>query len=447
MPSFKSKSINFSYSPTPIIPSVSGDVTVVSKNGKLNIFDGVEEKFVLDNIDQQNIYSTITSITGNLQSQITNLDSIYATDSMVANLTGNLQYQITNLGSVYISSSMVANISSNLQSQITNLDSIYATDSMVANLTGNLQTQINNLDSIYATDSMVANLTGNLQYQIDNFSGGVSSVPVTADVGNPIQIDFSESDFFIVNLSGSQELGEGINYTPGMKGIILIKQPSSGGKLLTFSSQWKFIDGVTPNVSLIANSVDMLEYYIEDSSNYRCKITKRAGTDSTTSRYWILLIGRPISGGGSVVREVKFYDPDDVAIPWTTTATGVYDDRNSPDGYYWTSGIWDRTNLHDDDSAYGSGSAWFGCYLGTGTESVRIRIDFGSSVTIKRWKMFMGAASGTSGAEKPYISRLYTADADPQTELRAGTIGGSWVLVGEMNYLDGVDDREQEFIL
>ena len=149
-------------------------------------------------------YATISSITsisgdlGTLQTQFNELDLTYATDANLASISGNLQGQIiSNDGDISLLQTQTSTISGDLNSletQFTNLDLTYATDSMVASISGNLQgqiisndgdisllqtqtstisgdlnsleTQFTNLDLTYATDANLVSISGNLQGQI-----------------------------------------------------------------------------------------------------------------------------------------------------------------------------------------------------------------------------------------------------------------------------------------
>ena len=133
----------------------------------------------------------LASTGANLQAQINNLDSIYATDASVttvannlattgstlatnlASTGANLQAQINNLDSVYATDASVTTVANNLvttgaanlariNSLSGTLTSTYATISNLASTGANLQAQINNLDSVYATDASVTTVANNL---------------------------------------------------------------------------------------------------------------------------------------------------------------------------------------------------------------------------------------------------------------------------------------------
>jgi len=198
------------FASTTLIATISGDL---------------QGQITSNDIDISGLRTDVDTISGDLDSletQITNLDLTYATDTMVAGLTGNLQSQIDSndtqlAGLVAISGDHETRILdledisdldakyvdvlgdtmtgslvlSGADLSITNLASIsgnfLTTDvegiigdsginaTTISNTTTFLQTQITtisgdlaNLDLTYATDTMVAGLTGNLQGQITN---------------------------------------------------------------------------------------------------------------------------------------------------------------------------------------------------------------------------------------------------------------------------------------
>lgn len=88
-----------------------------------------------------------------------------------------------------------------------------------------------------------------------------------------INIDFNGSINMSVTLGGNRVLGDPSNAVPGRTGIILVKQDAVGGRTLSYASVWKF-QGAVPSLSGTANAVDIIAYYIENSSNIRCTFMK-----------------------------------------------------------------------------------------------------------------------------------------------------------------------------
>lgn len=75
---------------------------------------------------------------------------------------------------------------------------------------------------------------------------------------------------FHVTLGGNRTLGAPTNFKAGQSGRIRIVQDSTGSRTLSFNSAWKFAGGTDPTLSTAANSVDVLTYYVHDTSNIEC---------------------------------------------------------------------------------------------------------------------------------------------------------------------------------
>lgn len=81
-----------------------------------------------------------------------------------------------------------------------------------------------------------------------------------------IAIDFADSNNFTVTLGGNRVLGNPSNAVAGQSGAIAISQGVSGGRALTYSSNWKFSGGGAPVLTTAANAVDVLMYYVVSST-------------------------------------------------------------------------------------------------------------------------------------------------------------------------------------
>ena len=80
---------------------------------------------------------------------------------------------------------------------------------------------------------------------------------------------------FHVTLGGNRTLTAPSNFKPGQSGRIRIVQPASGGpRTLSFNGVWKFAGGADPTLSTAANAVDVLTYYVHDTSNIECGFMK-----------------------------------------------------------------------------------------------------------------------------------------------------------------------------
>lgn len=91
--------------------------------------------------------------------------------------------------------------------------------------------------------------------------------------GATITIDFNGTINAVVTLGGNRTLGLPTNITAGRTGIILVKQDATGSRTLSYNAVWKFFGGA-PTLSTAGNAVDMIAYYVEDTSNIRCSFIK-----------------------------------------------------------------------------------------------------------------------------------------------------------------------------
>lgn len=91
--------------------------------------------------------------------------------------------------------------------------------------------------------------------------------------GATITIDFNGTINAVVTLGGNRTLGLPSNMVDGRTGIILVKQDATGGRTLSYHAIWKF-QGAVPNLSTAPNAVDIIAYYVEDTSNIRCTFMK-----------------------------------------------------------------------------------------------------------------------------------------------------------------------------
>ena len=91
--------------------------------------------------------------------------------------------------------------------------------------------------------------------------------------GATITIDFNGTINAVVTLGGNRTLGLPTNITAGRNGIIIVKQDGTGSRTLSYNAVWKF-QGGAPTLSTAANAVDIIAYYVEDTSNIRCSFIK-----------------------------------------------------------------------------------------------------------------------------------------------------------------------------
>ena len=67
-------------------------------------------------------------------------------------------------------------------------------------------------------------------------------------------------------LTGNRTLENPTNCVAGQTGSIFIMQNVSGGKTLSFGSNWKFATGTAPTLTTTASAVDRIDYIVFTST-------------------------------------------------------------------------------------------------------------------------------------------------------------------------------------
>jgi uncharacterized alkaline shock family protein YloU len=86
------------------------------------------------------------------------------------------------------------------------------------------------------------------------------------DVSTSIAIDFNTAQNFAIQLVGNRTFENPSNCAAGQTGSIFIQQNVSGGKTLSFGSNWKFANGEAPTLTTTASAVDRLDYIVYTST-------------------------------------------------------------------------------------------------------------------------------------------------------------------------------------
>lgn len=82
-----------------------------------------------------------------------------------------------------------------------------------------------------------------------------------------VAVDFADSNFFSVTLTGNRQLGNPTNIVAGQSGAIFITQDAVGGRTLSYDTYWDFAGGTAPTLSTAANAVDVLVYMARTSTS------------------------------------------------------------------------------------------------------------------------------------------------------------------------------------
>jgi hypothetical protein len=92
-------------------------------------------------------------------------------------------------------------------------------------------------------------------------------VPVTLTDGATITPDFNAGNNYKVTLAGNRTLANPTNIVAGQAGQITVTQDATGSRTLAFGSDYKFSGGSAPTLTPAANSIDILSYYVIDSTH------------------------------------------------------------------------------------------------------------------------------------------------------------------------------------
>lgn len=80
--------------------------------------------------------------------------------------------------------------------------------------------------------------------------------------GSSIPIDFSTGINFSVTIAGNRVLSNPTNPKVGQSGMIAVTQDSTGGRTLSFGSNYKFFDGLAPDLLTTAGAINLLYYVV-----------------------------------------------------------------------------------------------------------------------------------------------------------------------------------------
>ena len=104
--------------------------------------------------------------------------------------------------------------------------------------------------------------------------GSISAVSIAAS-DTTKQLDFATANNFALTLANTASctLSNPSNLTAGQSGSIFVVQDSTGGRLLTYGSQWDFAGGTAPTLSTAASAVDRIDYVVRTTSSIHAVFT------------------------------------------------------------------------------------------------------------------------------------------------------------------------------
>lgn len=81
-----------------------------------------------------------------------------------------------------------------------------------------------------------------------------------------INWDLSQNQVAVVTLGGNRTLANPTNKVSGNVYILVVKQDATGGRTLSFASDYKFAGGTAPNITTTASKADILTFLCEGTN-------------------------------------------------------------------------------------------------------------------------------------------------------------------------------------
>jgi len=88
-----------------------------------------------------------------------------------------------------------------------------------------------------------------------------------------VDVDFSLNSNYTLTLGGNRTMGNPTNTSVGATGSIFILQDATGGRTLSWSSNWEFPGGTAPTLTTTANAVDRVDYIVRSSTSIQAVFT------------------------------------------------------------------------------------------------------------------------------------------------------------------------------
>ena len=119
--------------------------------------------------------------------------------------------------------------------------------------------------------------------KIETVSGGISltggaaaNIQAVNSSSNTTTLDFATACHFVIGTGSPVVLGENTtiaapsNQAVGQSGSIFIKQDSTGSRVVSFNTAFKFAGGSPPTLSTAGGSVDRIDYVVFASGDIHC---------------------------------------------------------------------------------------------------------------------------------------------------------------------------------
>jgi hypothetical protein len=96
---------------------------------------------------------------------------------------------------------------------------------------------------------------------VNSWTARQHTPPVTLTDAATIAIDFNLGNQYTVRLGGNRQMGNPSNCLAGDNGNIAVQQDGTGGRTLTFASNWFPLGGLPGSLTASANAYDIVSYY------------------------------------------------------------------------------------------------------------------------------------------------------------------------------------------
>lgn len=98
--------------------------------------------------------------------------------------------------------------------------------------------------------------------------------PVALTDASTVASNFDLGNNFSLTIGGNRTLGNPSNVVAGQAGQIVVTQDGTGSRTLAYGSDWKFAGGTPPVLSTAGGAIDILSYYVIDSTHIAVSTAK-----------------------------------------------------------------------------------------------------------------------------------------------------------------------------
>ena len=120
-------------------------------------------------------------------------------------------------------------------------------------------------DAVLTTTTNTANAAATLT-DVQTFTAGQRGEVTVLTDASSISTDLALSNNFAITLGGNRVLANPSNITAGQSGSIFITQDGTGSRTLAYGTNFKFVGGIAPVLSITATAVDRIDYVVKSST-------------------------------------------------------------------------------------------------------------------------------------------------------------------------------------